>query len=88
MWILLVGIALGVVVTGLLKAWSRFESESVAGLDSEVARLRHTVADLTSRIENLEAIAAEESQSEASMNFSDEEVEDPALGRRGRVPLS
>ena len=62
MWLLLVGIAVGVVVTGLLRAWRRYEADSMASLHDDVEVLRGRIERLTRRIEALEAIEAADSK--------------------------
>ncbi|MFT5142469.1 MAG: hypothetical protein ACI80V_000101 [Rhodothermales bacterium] len=59
MFLLVIGVAVGLVITGLLRAWTRYEAQSSAALHEDMELLLETVQTLTERVESLEAIATE-----------------------------
>jgi Tfp pilus assembly protein PilN len=59
MFLLVIGVAVGLVITGLLRAWTRYEAQSSAALQEDIELLLETVQTLNERVESLEAIAAE-----------------------------
>lgn len=91
MTFLFLGVAIGVLVMGLLRAWSRYEADSMAAFRDEAVQMREVVQTLTKRVEALEAIAAAEtSDGLLDISLSDEPLPDSETesSRRQSIPLS
>ena len=92
MTFLFLGVAIGVLVMGLLRAWTRYEKDSMAAFRDEAIEMRRVVETLTKRVESLEAIATAESPDELldlsilpDEPLSDSESESQ---RRPSIPVS
>ncbi|MFT4604938.1 MAG: hypothetical protein ACI9W4_001677 [Rhodothermales bacterium] len=96
MMFLFLGVAIGVLVMGLLRAWTRYEAGSMAAFRDEATQMREAIQTLTQRVESLETIAvAETSTGRLDLSpLSDQPLSDPAadaepdLSRRQSKPQS
>ncbi len=91
MTFLFLGVAIGVLVMGLLRAWTRYEADSVAAFREEAIEMRQVIHTLTKRVEVLEAIATAET-SDGGLDtslLSDEPLSgsEPESQRRESIPV-
>ncbi|MBO6577399.1 MAG: hypothetical protein JJ896_17995 [Rhodothermales bacterium] len=55
---LIVGVAIGVVVMGLLRAMTRYEAASTAAMQEQMTSMQATIDRLEARVRSLETIAS------------------------------